>query len=108
MESHSMKRNGRVWFKCFWNCVDILSYFLFILGLIFRYTEKGDAIYRPHGANPTGWTNWFLGISLSLRYLRAAQFFYIFELLGPKILMIKHMVITCIVDGDFVSHILSG
>lgn len=84
-----MKQNLKNWWSSFWNWVDALFYLLFIMGVGLRFTQPPKNLTE---STLVGWTNWWWAMGLGMRYARFTQFFYVFEALGPKIIMIRHMV----------------
>ncbi|XP_067944545.1 transient receptor potential cation channel subfamily M member-like 2 [Watersipora subatra] len=72
------------WAKDFWNHLDLLAFVLLVFAAILRFTipEKDFDVAR-----------WFYSLSFMVYVLRFTQVFYVIEQLGPKIIMIKKMMI---------------
>lgn len=85
-----MKYNLKYWWSSFWNCLDAMSYTFFILATISRFFETDI------NTAPDSWfagnAVWLWGFSIASRYGRFTHNFYVFESLGPKIIMVFHMV----------------
>ncbi|KAH3873247.1 hypothetical protein DPMN_036477 [Dreissena polymorpha] len=82
------------WFKTKWNSVDLLMYILFILSIILRTTLTGASFRSARD---------LYSVTLAVFYLRLLQYFYVSRGIGPKIIMIKKMLLDLL---DFLPILL--
>lgn len=71
----------------FWNFVDLLSYILLMVALIVRHSYEDETHVTARN---------LFAFSLLVTYLRFLEVFLIFRVVGPKLMMIKEMVLFCI------------
>ncbi|KAF6029210.1 hypothetical protein EB796_012489 [Bugula neritina] len=72
------------WLRETWNKVDLLSYIVFILAVVLRLVLCETNFE---------WARLFFCFSLIVFIIRFSQIFFVVENLGPKIIMIKNMIV---------------
>ena len=84
-----IKQKLRDWISDFWNQVDCVSYTLFISAIVTRFyvpPAQFELVY------------WLFSFSLLVYFIRFSQLFFVVEQLGPKIIMIKKMVSSSLLE----------
>ncbi|XP_067935485.1 transient receptor potential cation channel subfamily M member-like 2 [Watersipora subatra] len=78
------KQKFKDWIRDFWNKIDLLSYLLFFTAILLRFFL--DEFYFE-------WARWLFAFSFMVYFIRFSQIFYVVEQLGPKIIMIRKMLV---------------
>ena len=91
MESDSFWRNLKDWLKDFWNVLETFGYILIICAIQIQLKFTGENFE---------YATWLYCYCLCVSYARFTQLFFVFERLGPKIIMIGKMV-CCIKRYQF-------
>ena len=88
-----IKQKLRDWISDFWNQVDCVSYTLFISAIVTRFyvpPAQFELVY------------WLFSFSLLVYFIRFSQLFFVVEQLGPKIIMIKKMVSSSLLEFYYI------
>ena len=83
MESNSGWQNLKDWLKDFWNALESFGYILIICAIPIRVYVTGENFE---------YATWLYCYCLCVSYARFTQLFFVFERLGPKVIMIGKMV----------------
>ena len=83
MESNSGWQNLKDWLKDFWNVLESFGYLLIICAIPIRVYVTGENFE---------YATWLYCYCLCVSYARFTQLFFVFERLGPKVIMIGKMV----------------
>ncbi|KAK3595122.1 hypothetical protein CHS0354_002375 [Potamilus streckersoni] len=83
-DQRSIKFKIRSWFSSIWNRFDLLMYMLFLVSVITRYVLSEDLFT---------WARIIYSITLAVYYLRFMQAFFVEKNIGPKVIMIKNMIV---------------
>ncbi|KAH3872329.1 hypothetical protein DPMN_035544, partial [Dreissena polymorpha] len=98
-DRRSLLYKVRAWFSSLWNKFDLTMYMIFILSVILRFTLTGDKFV---------YARIFYSITVAMYYLRFMQTFFVEKNIGPKVIMIKNMLIDLLFFvGIFIVFLLS-
>ncbi|KAF6036479.1 hypothetical protein EB796_005212 [Bugula neritina] len=75
------------WIRDSWNKIDITSYVLFTTAIVLRFTISTSLFWLVRG---------LFCFSFMIYFIRFSQILFVFEQLGPKIIMIKKMMVDLI------------
>jgi len=73
------------YFSDTWNRLDQMMYFMLVVAIILRYVLTDDYEFE--------WARNVYAINLVMYYLRILQFYFVEKRLGPKVIMIRRMVL---------------
>ncbi|XP_052778337.1 transient receptor potential cation channel subfamily M member 2-like isoform X2 [Mya arenaria] len=98
-DRRSLLYKMRSWSGSLWNRFDLSMYLIFILSVILRFTLSGkDFVY----------VRIFYSITVAMYFLRFMQVFFVEKNIGPKVIMIKNMLIDLMFFlGIFLVFLLS-
>ncbi|XP_064619886.1 transient receptor potential cation channel subfamily M member-like 2 [Lineus longissimus] len=83
-DPHSVQRKVSGWFVSVWNKFDLLIYVIFVTAMILRFSLQPQEIYYARN---------MYAVSLSLSFLRFMQMFFFHKDIGPKVIMIRKMMV---------------
>ncbi|KAL3875816.1 hypothetical protein ACJMK2_033731, partial [Sinanodonta woodiana] len=83
-DQRSINFKIRSWFSSIWNRFDLMMYMLLIVSVITRYLLNEDQFT---------WARIIYSITLAVYYLRFMQAFFVEKNIGPKVIMIKNMIV---------------
>ncbi|KAL3875817.1 hypothetical protein ACJMK2_033732 [Sinanodonta woodiana] len=83
-DQRSFKFKVRSWFSGIWNRFDLVMYMLFLASVIARYALSDEKFV---------WARITYSITLAMYYLRFMQAFFVEKHIGPKVIMIKNMIV---------------
>lgn len=75
----------KIYFSDTWNRLDQMMYFMLVVAIILRYVLTDDYEFE--------WARNVYAINLVMYYLRILQFYFVEKRLGPKVIMIRRMVL---------------
>ncbi|KAK3595123.1 hypothetical protein CHS0354_002376 [Potamilus streckersoni] len=86
-DQRSIKFKIHSWFSSIWNKFDLVMYLLFLVSVITRGALSEDQFT---------WARIIYSITLALCYLRFMQVFFVEKHIGPKVIIIKNMIVDLV------------